>query len=217
MSKFCMNCGATLKEGVAFCQECGQKINANESSNNSKQENSDAPIKKIAANVSGQNDLKKKVLNNLTLVGAIIMLVGLFVGNFYTSSAGGGYLGTYLVKGYNIPFAGPWYGFILLIAPIVLLVSNRIDALKKYENMLNLGFSVASVLIIFVIKGQIVDFWGMVGSSASIAMGGWIYLLGNILALAICGLKAAGFKTDAESLEKMAREKNLNAAKANEE
>lgn len=169
---------------------------------------------KCKSNNVTNNDLKTKILDNLVPVAAIIMLIGLFVGNFYISERGGGYIGLYGTKGYNLTFNGElWYGFILLLAPVSLLVTNHVEALKKNEKVINLGLTIASIAIIFVIKGQIVSAWGMIGATASLGLGAWIYLLGNIIALILTGLKAAGYKTDAKSLEKMIRQKDLNVIK----
>lgn len=157
--------------------------------------------------------MKAVLLNNMNSIGAVVMLVGLFAGSFYTTERGGGYIGTYTIQGFNIPFSGIWYGIILLLAPIIILISGRIDALKKYETLLNVGFSIASLVLVFVLKSQIASAWGMVGSSASLAMGGYIYLIGNIIAVIMSGLKAAGYKTDAESLEAAVKNKDINSLK----
>ena len=50
---------------------------------------------------------KVKLLNNLNNVGAVVMIVGLFIGNFYTS-ANGAYASSYILTGTKI-ITRIWY------------------------------------------------------------------------------------------------------------
>ena len=221
MNKFCTDCGAEVSSGTNFCPGCGKGIEkAAEVVEPLESVESVVPREEPPSHTSdkqrtsGQSaDLKSQVLGNLVMVGAVIMLIGLFVGSFYTTNAGGGYVGVYEIKGFNIPFSGIWYGVILLISPVVLLISNKVNVLKKNEVLLNLGFGIASFILVFVLKSQIAAEWGNYGSSASLAMGAYIYLVGNTIAIALSGMKAAGYKTDAKSLEAAVKNKNVDSLK----
>lgn len=207
--KKCVECGNELSERAKFCPSCGATVK-NES--DKERINTDEMRMTSQAQVNVVS-LKQKVLGNLVMVGALLMIVGLFVGNFYTTEAGGGYIGVYEIKGFNIPFSGLWYGILLLVSPIVLLISNKVELFKKNEFIWNIGCSIASLLLVFVLKSQIAGAWGHVGSSASLAMGSYIYLLGNLVALALSVLKMLGYKTDAKSLEEAIKNRNIESMK----
>lgn len=226
MNNFCENCGNELSATAKFCSKCGNVIGKQDSTVSEQQteekivekENDKVHVKTISPmkeipKINEPADMKNKVLNNLISVEAIIMIVGLFVGNFYTTNAGGGYVGTYAIKGFNIPFSGIWYGIILLLSPVVLLISSRVASLKKYETLLNVGFAAASLVLVFILKSQIASDWGNYGSSASLALGSYVYLLGNLVALVVSGLKAGGYKTDAASLEKAVKNRSVDSLK----
>ena len=158
------------------------------------------------------DEMKIKLLNNLNVVGSVVMLVGLFIGNFYTA-ANGAYAGGYSVKGYNV-FIGIWYGFLLVLIPIVLLIAPKIEALSKSIKLINFVLPIVSLAIVFILKGQIADAISIYGSSSSsLGTGAYIYLIGNLVCLALGAANYFGYKTDAKSIQDAAREKNFNNLK----
>lgn len=141
-----------------------------------------------------------------------MMLVGLFVGNFYTA-VNGAYAGGYVVKGYNV-ITSIWYGFLLVVIPILLLIAPKIEVLSKSKKLIDFVLPIVSVVIVFILKGQIAEAISIFGSStSSFGTGAYIYLIGNIICLVLGAANYFGFKTDAKSIQKAVNEKSLDSLK----
>lgn len=146
--------------------------------------------------MKNKNEFLTKALHNLDVVGAIIMIVSLFVGNFYAGDPGGGYMYSISYPGYKLIFNGDYLlGTLFIVVPAVILVIGRIQGLKQYESLLKFGLPFVTMIFLFVLKGQLAD-TGNVGGAASFAIGAWIFLVGNVLAL--IGGAASFFKFDVE-------------------
>lgn len=52
--------------------------------------------------MENKNEFLTKVLHNLDVIGAIIMIISLFVGNFYAGDPGGGYMYSISYPGYKL-------------------------------------------------------------------------------------------------------------------
>lgn len=150
---------------------------------------------------------KKKIFDNLDVIGSLIMVVALFLGAFYKDN-GGAYATSYTYPGYKIIFNSNYMlGTLLIALPIIVLITNYVDALKKYDKIIKILLPAITLIFVFVLKGQVADSVGEdTGAILSFAMGGWIYLLGNAVAL-IAG--AAGFFN--VDLEKKSEELTHNA------
>lgn len=146
--------------------------------------------------MKNKNEFLTKALHNLDVVGAIIMIVSLFVGNFYAGDPGGGYMYSISYPGYKLIFNSDYLlGTLFIVIPAVILIVGRIQSLKQYEGLLKFGLPIVTVIFLFVLKGQLAD-TGNVGGAASFATGAWIFLVGNVLAL--IGGAAVFFKFDVE-------------------
>lgn len=161
-------------------------------------------------------EFKTKLLSNLSVIGAVLMIVGLFIGNFY-SAANGAFSGGYIVKGYNI-FTSIWYGFLLVLIPILLLIAPKIEALSKSKKLIDFVLPIVSLVIVFILKGQIAEAISIFGSStSSFGTGAYIYLIGNIICLVLGAANYFGFKTDAKSIQKAVNEKSFDSLKKDDD
>lgn len=158
-------------------------------------------------------ELKTKLLSNLSIIGAVLMIAGLFIGNFYSAANGAYAGGGYVVKGYNV-ITSIWYGFLLVLIPILLLIAPKIEVLSKSKKLIDFGLPIVSLVIVFILKGQVAEAISIFGSStSSFGTGAYIYLLGNILCLMLGAANYFGFKTDAQSIQKAVNEKSLDSLK----
>ncbi len=207
--KYCTKCGTELNEKTRFCPGCGLETNK-------KVEKAHA-TKLMVNDEQSMNDStnKQAVLVNLVMIGAMIMLLGLFIGNFYTAS-NGAYAGGYVVKGYNV-ITSIWYGFLLVLIPIMLLIAPKIESLSKVKKLIDLVLPIVSLVIIFILKGQIADAISIYGSStSSFGAGAYLYMIGNILCLTLGAAAYFGFQTDARSLQKALNERSFDSLKGKE-
>lgn len=125
----------------------------------------------------------KKAIQNLDAIGAIIMIVSLFAGNFYAGDPGGGLVYSLSYPGYKLIFNSEYMlGTLFIVVPALILVVGRIKSLQQYESLLKFGLPIVSLIFLFVLKGQLGD-TGNYGGSASFALGAWLFVLGNILSL----------------------------------
>ncbi|XRJ97241.1 hypothetical protein ACPBEI_00385 [Latilactobacillus sakei] len=134
---------------------------------------------------------KKKIFDNLDVLGALVMIVALFLGAFYKDN-GGAYAATYTYPGYKLIFNSEYMlGTLMIALPLVVLITNYVDSLKKYDKLIKLVLPAITLIFVFVLKGQVADEVATdTGAALSLALGGWIYVLGNIIGLAA---GAAGF------------------------
>ncbi|WGI19238.1 hypothetical protein [Latilactobacillus sakei] len=145
---------------------------------------------------------KKKIFDNLDVLGAIIMIVALFLGAFYKDD-GGAFAATFTYPGYKLIFNSEYMlGTLMIALPLIVLITNYVDGLKKYDKLIKLVLPAITFIFVFVLKGQVGDEVGAdTGAKLSMALGGWIYILGNVIGLAA---GAAGFF--GVNLEKKANE-----------
>lgn len=134
---------------------------------------------------------KKKIFDNLDTIGSIVMIIALFLGAFYKDD-GGAYAVTDVYPGYKLILNTDYLlGSLFIILPAIVLITRYVSSLDKYSRLIKLVCPIITLIFVFVLKNQIVDAIGEITSAkVSFAMGAWIYLLGNIIAL-IGG--AAGF------------------------
>ncbi|KRM72073.1 hypothetical protein [Lacticaseibacillus brantae] len=133
-----------------------------------------------------------KVIRNLDFVGAIIMIVALFLGDFYADD--GGAYAAQSVKGYRLILNSDYMlGTLLILLPAMMLIVKYISSLKNNVKLIELVCPIITIIFVFVLKGQVGD---VADGTVSFAMGAWIYLLGNVLAL--IGAGAAFFNVDLE-------------------
>lgn len=137
------------------------------------------------------NETKKKIFDNLDVLGAIIMIVALFLGAFYKDN-GGAYAATYTYPGYKLIFNSEYMlGTLMIALPLIVLITNYVDGLKKYDKLIKIVLPAITLIFVFVLKGQVADEVAVdTGAALSLALGGWIYVLGNVIGL-VSG--AAGF------------------------
>ncbi|WBY48787.1 hypothetical protein PGA57_09350 [Latilactobacillus curvatus] len=133
---------------------------------------------------------KKKIFDNLDVLGAIVMIVALFLGAFYKDN--GGVFGALQYPGYRLIFNSDYMlGTLVIVLPLIVLITNYVDALKKYDKLIKLVLPAITLIFVFVLKGQVADEIATdSGAALSFALGGWIYILGNLIGLAA---GAAGF------------------------
>lgn len=146
-----------------------------------------------------------------------MMLVGLFVGNFFTAANGAYAGGGYVVKGYNV-ITSIWYGFLLVLIPILLLIAPKIEALSKSKKLIDFVLPIVSLVIVFILNGQIAEAISIFGSStSSFGTGAYIYLIGNAICLVLGAANYFGFKTDAQSIQKAVNEKSFDSLKKDDD
>lgn len=136
----------------------------------------------------------RKMIQNLDIVGSIVMIVALFVGNFY---GGAGYGYDVVWKGYKLIFNADYLmGTLFILLPAIVLITKYIASLKKYDALIKFVCPIIALILVFVIKGQIdgADGEGMTGS---FGLGAWLYMIGGLISLA--GGAASFFKIDIEA------------------
>lgn len=137
----------------------------------------------------------KGALAHLDVIGPIVMIVALFLGAFY-KDAGGRFAMHYVYPGYKLIFNSNYMlGTLLIVCPAVALLSGYIKSLKGSEKLIKLVMPVITLIFVFVLKGQIGDEIASDGAgTVSLAIGGLIYMLGNLVSLVVSG--AAFFNID---------------------
>lgn len=155
------------------------------------------------SNKNSDNDSKQPVapkkttsnplLGKLDLIGSIIMILGLFIGQFYKAD-GGAYSVTYGAPGYRLIFNSDMImGTLLILLPAIVLITDFVPGLKKYDKLIKFALPIVTFILVFVLKGQAGDELTSGDEGAKLAIGGWIYLLGNLAALAAGASKFFGF------------------------
>lgn len=75
------------------------------------------------------------------MVGVLIMIVPLFVGNFYAGDPGGGYMYSISYPGYKLILNSEYLlGTLFIVISVAILVVGRIQSLKQYEGLLSLDY-----------------------------------------------------------------------------
>lgn len=104
------------------------------------------------------DDNVKKIVQNIDVIGAAVMIVALFVGNFYVGDPGGGYVYSLSYPGYKLIFNSDYLlGTLFIIVPALILIIGRIKSLQQYENLLKFALPIVSLIFLFVLKGQLGD------------------------------------------------------------
>jgi uncharacterized membrane protein YkgB len=123
------------------------------------------------------------LLSRLDVIGSIVMIIGLFIGNFYKADAGA-YAGGYEFPGYKLIFNGDYMlGTLFIVVPAVVLITNYVAGLKKYDKLIKFVLPIVSLIFVFVLKGQVTDGLTSTAEGAKLAVGGLLYTLGNLVAL----------------------------------
>lgn len=141
---------------------------------------------------------KRILIKNLTgiLCGAMILC---FLLPFFSAEANAKVMGassssTNVVNGIQVLTEGGFMGIMLIICPILILLINYIPQLGQYKKIVSLILSVLSILIMFIVPGQISAQANGGGSSIDVKttyqIGFWLML---IFAIGIAALSAIQF------------------------
>ncbi|MHA3067268.1 hypothetical protein [Lacticaseibacillus saniviri] len=134
------------------------------------------------------------VMAYLDIIGPAIMIIAMFLGAFY-KDAGGRFAAHNVYPGYKLIFNSSYLmGTLLILCPAIALLAGYIKGLKPYENLVRVVMPVITIIFVFVLKGQIGDELASDGAgTVSFALGGLIYLLGNLISLVVSGSAMLGF------------------------
>lgn len=128
---------------------------------------------------------KSIIIKNLTgiLCGGMVLCFLLpFVSvDAKMSMMGASSSSTSSVNGFNVITEGGFLGIMLLLCPIITLVASYLPQLDKYKKVVTLIFSAASILILFIVPGQLSAQGGGEVASTDIQttylIGFWLMLL----------------------------------------
>ncbi|WP_261806476.1 hypothetical protein [Lapidilactobacillus luobeiensis] len=126
---------------------------------------------------------KKNWINDLDLIGSIVMIAFLFFGTFYKGD-GGFYSVKYNVTGYKMLFNTDFImGTLLLLCPAITLITNYVTAMKKSEKLIKLVMPILALILVFVLKSQLSSELDYSGGSMGLGFSGIVYLIAGLVSL----------------------------------
>lgn len=198
--KYCTKCGNQVKAQEKFCNKCGAPLQSalaetsgEEHNNSSKSLDSgmDAHQKQTMHSATLFNSDEQKTLGHssinfpsnladkLILIGSFVSIIAMFIGAFYADD--GGAYAAQVVNGSSLVFNGDYImGTLLILLPIIVVITQFIDRLKKYDRIISLVCPLVGLAVVMALKNQIGHY---ADGAMSFAMGAWIYIIGSIIVI----------------------------------